>query len=105
MDLPMTDDQQPQESPSEALEAQVAKLREQVSSLTAQLAEGAMAVKEKAGGLYDAAAEQAKDIGEVTRAYPVAITSASAGGIVLGIVIGLILGRSHSRSWYERDWR
>lgn len=73
---------------------QVKELREQVAKLTTQASASA---KSAASSLYDAASGQARDISDVAKAYPAALSTVSIGGVLAGIVIGLLLGGAGSR--------
>ena len=76
------------------IETQLKELREQVANLTGQAASSAKTV---AAGFYDATSGQAREISDVAKAYPAAVSTISIGGVLAGIVIGLLLGGVGSR--------
>lgn len=88
------------------LQRQIDALKEQIASLTTTISERASQAKDKAADLYDAASDQARDIKDVARAYPVAVSSITLGGVVLGVLIGLALSHATAPEprWYERRW-
>ena len=77
------------------MEDQLAALREEISKLSSDVAD-------RAAGAASTVRDQARDVGQVARAYPVAMSSASLSGVLVGLIIGLILGHSSSpRPWYD----
>ena len=90
-----------------AMMKEIDTLKQQVASLTSKLSDGAVQAKETASDWYDSAAGQARNVSEVAKAFPVAVSSVSLLGLILGVLLGFAIAHSSqpSRPWYDRSWR
>lgn len=100
------DDQPEKDDLRDMMQQQIDHLRGEMSDLTSRLADNAASVKSKAEELYDGASsavkDQAADMAEVAKAYPLAISTATVAGALIGLLVGISLSRvpAPRRHWY-----
>ncbi len=84
------------ERPSEddirkAMQQQIDSLRTEMSQLASRLAEGAASATSKAEEIYEGASgavkDQAGDMAEVARAFPLAMSTATVAGALIGLIV------------------
>ena len=113
----MPDENEPphttQRERQDALEAQIAQLKREVSKLKRTLAERVEEASAEASGWYDAATErasratealrtQAQSVSETVRENPGTVSSAMLVGGLIGFIIGFVMAQTDSRHgrWY-----